>query len=380
MSAIVAKYPIEIPAEVTQLAVALWASLNQGDDGISQADALRAALHAERTGEVFGRDSYIGQAGKVKGQVLEGYRAIQNRITTRYQLEYRPLTQAEREFHGDEIGPHDWPVICECYVYENWQRAIEMGVPYSPFEGLGIVRASERAWPDGKRRDAPAGKTWKWVLRKRAKKDALRQLPANLQDPADWQDGDDEEDNAQTRRLAAADQAAQNQAAQLRALPAPQLQARAAANVTAMRGPTGFQGFGDEPEPQPANGNGQPPPPPADAEFASLPVAPASATAANADASPRPASASATTTRKETVAFNTAAVAGPIATAFWTWAKSFAQEFPRYAREDGAPDNAHILQAVFACGHKVVAAENLEQVKAELRDRAQAHGAAAQPA
>lgn len=248
-----------VPAEIMQLAVALWASLGQDGSGISQADALKAAIHAERTGEVFGRDSYIGTQGKVKGQILEGYRAIQNRIETPYIVKYRPLT--EDEATENEIKPGMRALICEVYVLDVWRRAQKMHVPYAPVCGLGILRPSDMTTYDGKPKEPPTGKTWRWVLEKRARKDALRQLPAWAREPFDWHEDDDEDDNAQTRRLAAAEQAAAEEAAHFQQLPPEEQRARLTSNVIAMRGAKTADPLGVDSPPQAAAAVTAKPPP-----------------------------------------------------------------------------------------------------------------------
>jgi len=255
--------PTNVPPEIMQLAVALWASLGQDGGGISQADALKAAIHAQRTGEVFGRDSYIGTTGRVKGQILEGYRAIQARVETPYIVKYRPLTTQEAA--DNEIKPSMRALICEVSVLDVWRRAQRMNVPYEPVRGLGILTAADMRTSDGREKDPPTGKTWRWVLEKRARKDALRQLPAWARDPYDWNEGDTEEDNAQTRQVAAAEAAAVEQVRQFQQLPPEQQQAKLAANVTAMRGPQTADPLGIDDTPPPAShsltadtvGNGQ---------------------------------------------------------------------------------------------------------------------------
>jgi hypothetical protein len=381
----------EIPAEVKAQAAAIAADVLAQGGTINAARALAAAYYFQRTGEIPGRHAYVGTTGRVAGRVLEGYRGIARELDmSRYQWRYRPLTEGERQLHEIESG---WQaLICEVDVLETRRRCIEMGIPYHPVCGLGIVKPADKTTADGKRKDPPAGKTWYWVLQKRARKDALRQLGENT-------DADEvlEEATASgirvdlppdARPTQAQAETLVRQAAQLAARPPlsdAEAQAALKRNTATMRLPANFQGFGDEEDP------GPPAPPEAPAPAAAAPPsAPAPSDTSPADepdadcaslpsASPRPASpqtpATKTNGRADKPAFNTAAVTGPVFEKWWHWADDFAVRFPHY-QKDGKPDRLHILAAVFALGHKTVAADNLAQVQLELEDRARQKGAA----
>ena len=65
---------------------------------ITLPQAVKAAYFFHRTGQVEGRDSYIGTSGRVTGKVLEGYRGVARDAAERnvgeVQIRYRPLTAA----------------------------------------------------------------------------------------------------------------------------------------------------------------------------------------------------------------------------------------------------------------------------------------------
>lgn len=154
-----------VDPEIIAMASAIYTS---GEGAISKEQAVRAAYHFHTTGEVMGRDSYVGTKGKVAGQVLEGYRAVGRKINQEYQVKYRPLTVAENEMHG--VQPGDKTLACEVYLLDTWAKCRQMGVPYEPIVGVTIIPKSDT-------QSVPKTKSLYWVLQKQARVDALRQIP-----------------------------------------------------------------------------------------------------------------------------------------------------------------------------------------------------------
>ncbi|MFA6305731.1 MAG: hypothetical protein WC651_03310 [Candidatus Gracilibacteria bacterium] len=148
--------------------IAIAAAIYTAADGITKEQAVRAAYHYHSTGEVMGRDSYVGTKGKVTGQILEGYRAIERNIREDYQVKYRPLRADEADMH--EIKEGDRALACEVYLLDTWAKCRNMGIPYEPIVGVTVVRKGDGI-------NIPATKTAHWVLQKQARKDALRQVP-----------------------------------------------------------------------------------------------------------------------------------------------------------------------------------------------------------
>lgn len=135
---------------------------------MTKEQAVKAAYFFYQTGQVEGRDSYIGTTGNVSGKVLEGYRGIARDVGRDYEVKYRRPTAAEIEEHG--INPKGKALVCEVYVLDIWQRKQRMGLPYEPVIGIAY-------YPPGTTIRVPATKTEHWVLQKNARKDALRQVP-----------------------------------------------------------------------------------------------------------------------------------------------------------------------------------------------------------
>jgi len=100
----------------------------------------------------------------------------------------------------------------------------------------------------------------------------------------------------------------------------------------------------------------------ADAEFASLPRAVEERKTQAAQA-PKP--------NSKPGPLAQASVDGPALAAYNVGCEQFAADFPWYAGKDGRANKFHIGKAVAACGHNRVTLENIEQVFAELRDRAE---------
>ncbi len=135
---------------------------------MTKEQAVKAAYFFYQTGQVEGRDSYIGTTGNVSGKVLEGYRGIARDVGRDYEVKYRRPTAAEIEEHS--INPKGKALVCEVYVLDIWQRKQRMGLPYEPVIGIAY-------YPPGAKINVPATKTEHWVLQKNARKDALRQVP-----------------------------------------------------------------------------------------------------------------------------------------------------------------------------------------------------------
>ena len=135
---------------------------------MTKEQAVKAAYFFYHTGQVEGRDSYIGTTGNVSGKVLEGYRGVAREVGRDYEVKYRRPTNEEIEEHG--INPKGKALVCEVYVLDIWQRKQAMGLPYEPVIGIAY-------YPPGTAIRVPATKTEHWVLQKNARKDALRQVP-----------------------------------------------------------------------------------------------------------------------------------------------------------------------------------------------------------
>ena len=135
---------------------------------MTKEQAVKAAYFFYHTGQVEGRDSYIGTTGNVTGKVLEGYRGVAREVGRDYEVKYRRPTNEEIEEHG--INPKGKALVCEVYVLDIWQRKQAMGLPYEPVIGIAY-------YPPGTTIRVPATKTEHWVLQKNARKDALRQVP-----------------------------------------------------------------------------------------------------------------------------------------------------------------------------------------------------------
>ena len=94
---------------------------------MTKEQAVRAAYFFYQTGQVEGRDSYIGTTGNVSGKVLEGYRGVAREVGRDYEVKYRRPTNDEIEEHG--INPKGKALVCEVYVLDIWQRKRAMGLP-----------------------------------------------------------------------------------------------------------------------------------------------------------------------------------------------------------------------------------------------------------
>jgi hypothetical protein len=222
--------------------IALSAAIFTAAEGITKEQAVRAAYHFKTTGETLGRDSYIGLEGKVKGQILEGYRAIERNIREDFQTKYRSLTPDECNEH--EIQPGDRALVCEVYLLDTWAKCRAMGIPYQPIVGVTVVRKGERL-------NVPNTKTAHWVLQKQARKDALRQVPGLAVT------GEEVTDAAEAAGIKPdvpiGVQLSREQAiALVKASAQSEAPSPAGSRVSLNSRPEGFQGYGDEPESNPA--------------------------------------------------------------------------------------------------------------------------------
>ena len=60
---------------------------------------------------------------------------------------------------------------------------------------------------------------------------------------------------------------------------------------------------------------------------------------------------------------------------FNEWAAEFAEKYPYWQTEDGLADRVHLLFSIAKVGHSTITADNWEQIKAEMVDRAAAKAA-----
>ena len=182
--------------EVGQFAAILKKILQNGDK-LSDEEALAGAVYAKMTGQIPGRDFYIAP----NFGVIPGYQGEQKQAVEAAPKflppEYRAMTEEEADFN--DIAPGDKAAICEIWVPARMREARELGMKPRPIVGVGIVRKSEqwvsfewRSASSGKRykaalpesewkdrTDPPTGRSWGWVARNRAYKDALRHLPSH---------------------------------------------------------------------------------------------------------------------------------------------------------------------------------------------------------
>jgi hypothetical protein len=132
--------------------IALTQAFLMASPEITLPQAVKAAYFFHNTGQVEGRDSYIGTTGRVTGKVLEGYRGVARDAAERgvgeVEIKYRPLTADEAEWH--EVKPGDLARACEVYQLRAWRIAQRMGQPYEPIIGIGIVKPSEKVTSEGK--------------------------------------------------------------------------------------------------------------------------------------------------------------------------------------------------------------------------------------
>ncbi len=174
-----------------------------GEFKISEELALVGAFYQAATGQLLGRDFFLNdKLGRIEGyQGVE--RNAENRGVGELEIKYRRLTDEEREDH--EVKPNDTAVVCEVYQLQVWKRKAELGLPYSPILGVGIIRESEKYtntdnWVEKTRANGSkynykdglkpreqwkpitleGGMTWRKKAQNRALKDALRHTPGGF--------------------------------------------------------------------------------------------------------------------------------------------------------------------------------------------------------
>ena len=159
--------------------IALTQAFLMASPEITLPQAVKAAYFFHNTGQVEGRDSYIGTTGRVTGKVLEGYRGVARDAAERnvgeVQIKYRPLTADEATWN--DVQPGDLARACEVYQLRAWRIAQKMGQPYEPIIGIGIVKPGEKVDRDGKPIPLIGGMTWGKKCQNRAYKDAMRHVP-----------------------------------------------------------------------------------------------------------------------------------------------------------------------------------------------------------
>jgi len=237
--------PVVDPDSIKQIAQLLRSILPNGAK-LSDQEIMAAAYYAAATGQNVAAGDFYVMPGR---GISPGYRGELKRVAREgedYYTNFRPPTPEEVEWH--EIAPGDTCVICELYLIEQVRKLKELGMPYHPIIGLGVVRKDEKfsigEWQSGrfvkfdtpKPISPPVGRSWHWKARIRALKDALRQI--GYETPST-----DEE-------LADAEEHARVVAAEMRSLPVEEQVKRLEANTTAMRGPKDFKGFDDISSPQ----------------------------------------------------------------------------------------------------------------------------------
>jgi len=152
--------PQVIDQIVRRLRSMLPNSSKLSDDQIL-AGAQRALLEGKNP---FNGELYISD----RVGVVDGYRGIQKDADpSRFYTQTRQMTPDEREEHA--LGQQDIGYVCLLWDFEKKRRCDDLGIPYEPTKGIGIVFSHER-----QKSHAPVGRTWAWVAQKRAYKDALR--------------------------------------------------------------------------------------------------------------------------------------------------------------------------------------------------------------
>lgn len=236
----------QVPQDVLARAAAImWDVQTQKDGGeITPAQAITAAYHFKETGQVMGRDAYVGTKGQVAGRVIQGYQGLaRERNMALYQWRFRDLTDEEKSLHGVQVG--DKSLICELDVLAARKQCIEMKIDYRPVIGMTIVRK-------GDYQNVPKNRTMRWVLEKQCKNDALRQVgehtsAEDVLDEAGVEAPEGvhlsiEQAEALVRSIALA--------AQTAALPEGEALKRLAANTDAMRGPKTDDPLGVDSKPE----------------------------------------------------------------------------------------------------------------------------------
>jgi len=340
-----------ITPEIMARAAAIAADVVAKDGTISPAQALAAAYHFAATGEVIGRHSYVGTRGNVAGRVIEGYRGVARELNmARYQWRYRPLTAEERELHDVREG--DKALACEVDVLEARQQCILMGIPYQPIIGYTVVRRGDPL-------NIPRNRTAYWVLCKQARIDALRQVGENVE--ADEVLEDARANGIQIEMPDKARLTREQAEATVRAAITPREPAPPN-TVELMRGPEGFEGFGDEAQEHTtaaesaallsANATVQPAPSPTPTVNGPRASSP---TPASAQTNGRPRLAVIRTKR------------------LFEMAATFAADHDYYRTKAGAPDIGHMQASATKLGYAEITDANLSEIMHLLSEHARAH-------
>lgn len=333
-----------IDPEIVALAAAIYTSA----EGITKEQAVRAAYHFRTTGEVMGRDAYIGTQGAVKGQVIEGYRAIERTINQDFQVKYRTLRPDECDMH--EIEPGDNALACEVYLLDTWAKCRKMGVPYEPIVGVTVLRK-------GSNQRVPTTKTLHWVMQKQARKDALRQIPGLALDADEVLDAADAagirvdvpEGAHPTREQAVAllESAAEKPAQR----PTPE---QAQATLARAQAERDADADYDDLEGAPESAHN---------------LAPATPTQAT-PTQPPPDEMIPHPTVADAKAARPASIRTGSINAFNAAADAFAGAHPRYQDKTGSTNRFQVLRAAFAEGFESIDVENMAAVFAKLEARA----------
>jgi len=343
----------KIAPEIIATAAAIWRA---SEGTISKEAAIRAAFHFQTTGEVLGRDSYVGTKGSAKGQVIEGYRAVLRNIRQPYQTRFRPMNRDEFVLH--ELADGDLGLVCELDLLNMRRECITHGIPYAPILGITVLRKGEKL-------QVPATKTRYWVLQKQARDDAFRQIPgAGLDDEAaalarniTVPEGA-RLDETQAAALVATSEMVVKNTRETALLSPDAVIVRGQRNIDIMRGPQTEDPLGIDTPPSPDRTAAAAI---ADAEFAAIPAAPNSIYAI-------PTSDSAQT-NESVPRRKPAAISGGLVGSFTLWAEEFAKTHARWQR-DGRPDRMHLLLSIAKLGHPKITPENWEQVQMEMADHA----------
>jgi hypothetical protein len=379
--------------EIRKKADVIRAALGKNAGDLSDTEAMAAAAFGKSSGQSIFEGDYYAVAGM---GVVPGYRGEQKKANDadgNYVLQHRtPTTQ---EIEENEIKTGDILVVTEIYQPHKMQQAVKMGLHYQPIVGIGIVRKADKwisyEWKtaqSGKRYkaalpedkwttpvDPPVGRSWHWKATKRADKDALRQIAgvsATAREALAKAEAEDVDLSPEVKEHGTREQIiAATEQAQRPTTPGPK--------VDLGSSPAGFQGYSEdsdivEGEIIPHDGPGGQPEYETqgnldvlkeashDAEFTAIPAAPLSVSNQPA---PKPAPVANGKAKQ-------ASVQAGIFKLFDEMCIALATTHPHYATKDGLPDKFHILMGAGACGHSLIGPENIQQVFAELADRAEA--------
>lgn len=194
---------VPVDPRIATAAKAIQLMNGRNEDGSFRIDeplAIAAAMFQVTTGQVLGRDFFIN----AKFGRIEGYQGVERSATRRGigEVEVRYRRMSPEELEDNEVRPGDTAVICEIYQLEVWRKKQQLGLPYSPILGVGLIREQEKftntdRWEERtsaagtqvnvkvglKPRDEwqpvqlELGMTWHRKAKNRAYKDALRHTP-----------------------------------------------------------------------------------------------------------------------------------------------------------------------------------------------------------